>query len=470
MEIFWAAALGGCLALYVLLDGFDLGIGILFAFAPNERGRRHMMESVAPVWDGNETWLVIAAGVLFGAFPLAYSILVSAFYLPVILMLCGLILRGVAFEYRHKISPRRRWIWSAGFSGGSMVAAFMQGCAIGAFVQVLPVKGQHFTGTVLTWLSPYSILCGVGLMLGYSLLGASWLVHKTSEDVREFGYRIMPILFSGLAAFLVVAGIWVFAAHMQIADKWFQRPFLFVFLAIGGIAGALLVLGWWKKIDKLPLPMTMIMFAAAYLTMVLAVLPYMVPFSLTIDQVVAPHSSLAFLFWFAGIVILPITLAYTIVVYWLFRGRVQTSSDDAHADWHDDEDSHDGPEAYVHEFEHDLAHPFEGHHDTRADDRHEHKQAAAASDDTHAHSIFLPSSLDEVEARVERARDQLGRTLAQLQGRLRPAALARSAGRTLSTPGGLMLGAMLVALVYAIFHDARRRRAVRLRRSQGAST
>ena len=349
-----------------------------------------------------------------------------------------------------------------------MVAAFMQGCAIGAFVQVLPVKGQHFTGTVLTWLSPYSILCGIGLMLGYSLLGASWLVHKTREDVRDFGYRIMPILFGGLAAFLIVAGIWVFTAHMQIADKWFQRPFLFVFLAIGGLAGALLVLGWWKQIDKLPLPMTMIMFAAAYLTMVLAVLPYMVPFSLTIDQVAAPHSSLAFLFWFAGIVILPITLAYTIVVYWLFRGRVQTSSDDAHADWHDDEDSHEGPEAYLHEFEQDVAHPFGGHHDAHGPDRDDHGHAAAAGDETHAPSVFLPSSLDDVEARLDRARDQLGRTMAELQGRLRPAGLARSATRTLNTPGGLMLAAMLAALAFAVVHDARQRRAVRLQRSQGA--
>ena len=327
MAEFWAFALGLSLLLYVLLDGFDLGIGILFAFAPGERHRRHMMRAISPVWDGNETWLVISGATLFGAFPIAYAILVSAFYLPVIVMLCGLILRGVAFEFRDKATGMR-WFWSGSFFAGSLVAAFAQGAAIGAFVQQLPVHDDKFAGTLLTWLSPYSLWCGGGLVLGYALLGACWLVAKTPTDTRAFGYRAMPWIGGGLVVFLVGAGIAIFAMHLRIAEQWFARPYLLVFLAIGIAAAAALVLGWRKRIDRLPLPMAMIMFVAAYATMVFALLPYMIPYSMTIDHAAAPHATLAFLFWGAGIVIYPITIVYTLVVYWIFRGRIDVSDDD----------------------------------------------------------------------------------------------------------------------------------------------
>ena len=322
MIMFWAAVLGLSLGLYVLLDGFDLGVGILFAFAPHERARRHMMRAISPVWDGNETWLVISGAVLFGAFPAAYAILVGAYYLPVIVMLCGLILRGVAFEFRAK-ATRFRGIWTASFSIGSIVAAFAQGTAIGSFVQELPVHDGKFAGTVFTWLTPYSIWCGFGLVIGYALLGASWLVNKTRSDVRNFAYAVMPFLFVGLAIFLIVAAVSIFAMHLRIADRWFERPYLLVFLAIGSIAGLGLFHGWRKEIDRLPLPMMMLMILAAFATMVCALLPYIVPFSLTIDAAAAPHASLAFLFYGAGVVFLPITLVYTAVVYYIFRGRVQ---------------------------------------------------------------------------------------------------------------------------------------------------
>ena len=233
MIAFWSYVLGLALLLYVVLDGFDLGVGILFPFAPDERARRHMMDAVSPVWDGNETWLVVAGASLFAAFPAAYAILVGAFYLPVIVMLCGLILRGVAFEFRMRASPAKRWLWSASFSAGSIVAAFAQGATIGAYVQELPVHDGIYDGSVFTWLSPYSLLCGAGLVLGYALLGASWLVHKTETDVREFGYRVMPRIVVGLAVFLVVAGVGVFALHLRIAERWFERPILFVFLGTG---------------------------------------------------------------------------------------------------------------------------------------------------------------------------------------------------------------------------------------------
>ena len=184
MVMFWVAVLAISMLLYVLLDGFDLGVGILFGLTRDERARRSMMSAVAPVWDGNETWLVVNGVVLWGAFPLVYSVLFSAFYLPLLLMLAGLILRGVAFEYRSK-TERMRWIWDAAFFGGSLVAAFMQGLMVGALVEGLPVADGRYAGGELGWLSPFALLCGVGLCIGYALLGVCWLVRKCEGDVRE---------------------------------------------------------------------------------------------------------------------------------------------------------------------------------------------------------------------------------------------------------------------------------------------
>ncbi|WP_422389067.1 cytochrome d ubiquinol oxidase subunit II [Bradyrhizobium septentrionale] len=182
MILFWASLLAATTLLYVLLDGFDLGVGILFAFA-DEPNRRKMLGAISPVWDGNETWLVITGTVLFGAFPAAYAALLSAFYLPLVLMLCALILRGVAFEFRYK-SLGFRWFWDLGFAGGSFVATFIQGMTVGALVEGLPMKDGHYIGGTLGWFSPFAALCGFGLVLGYTLLGASWLVRKCEGEIR----------------------------------------------------------------------------------------------------------------------------------------------------------------------------------------------------------------------------------------------------------------------------------------------
>ena len=376
MIAFWSAALGLSLLLYVLLDGFDLGIGILFLFAPSERHRRHMMDAVAPVWDGNETWLIISGATLFGAFPAAYAVLLGAFYLPVIAMLCGLILRGVAFEFRSK-TRRLRWLWTASFGVGSVVAAFAQGAAIGAFVQELPVRDGVFAGTAFSWVSWYAVLCGVGLVFGYALLGASWLIHKTETEVRDFGYAVMPRILAGLAAFLALAAVGLFAGHMRVAATWFERPFLLVPLAVGSLAGLVLAYGVRERIDRLPLPMAMAMFVAAFCTMVGALLPFIVPFSMTITEAAAPPASLAFLFWGAGLVILPVTLAYTGAVYWVFRGKVQPLGE-----YEDDGDP-----------------------DRRQRD------------------------LADLRAQAERARSDLAETLAALRENLRPAHALQDAGQ-----------------------------------------
>ena len=319
---FWAAALAVSLLLYVVLDGFDLGVGMLFAIAPDETARRHMMQSISPVWDGNETWLVVAAAVLFGAFPLVYSVLLSAFYLPLIVMLLALILRGVAFEFRTRATGMRR-VWDAGFSGGSFVATFMQGTTVGALVQELPMQGVRYVGGAFGWCSPFALLCGVGLCLGYALLGAGWLTHKTETDTRDLGYRLMPWLLGGVLAFLAAATAYALAMQLRVLHRWVEMPAMLVLPALGALACAGIVVAVRRRIDWLPLLMTAVIFVTAFATLALSFLPYMVPFSITLDQAASPHTSLAFMFWGAGVFVLPITVIYTLVVYWVFKGKVR---------------------------------------------------------------------------------------------------------------------------------------------------
>src|SRR5271170_4608080 len=228
MVMYWATLLAVSILLYVLLDGFDLGIGILFGLTRDEDGRRAMMSAVAPIWDGNETWLVVTAVVLWGAFPIVYATLFSAFYLPLLLMLAGLTLRGVAFEFRYK-TRNLRWIWDAAFAGGSLVAAFMQGMTVGALVEGLPITNGQYTGGEFGWFSPFAVLCGIGLCLGYSLLGACWLVRKCEGDVREAAYRVIPYLAISLLVFLVAVFVYALAENLRVIHRWLDRPYLFVF-------------------------------------------------------------------------------------------------------------------------------------------------------------------------------------------------------------------------------------------------
>ena len=228
MVTFWVGILAVSVLLYVLLDGFDLGVGILFGRTGDEARRHAMLSAVAPIWDGNETWLVVAGVVLWGAFPVVYATLLSAFYLPLLLMLAGLILRGVAFEYRYK-TERMRWIWDASFAGGSLVAAFIQGMTVGALVEGLSITNGQYTGGEFGWFSPFAVLCGIGLCIGYSLLGACWLVRKCEGDVREEAYRLIPYLSAGLLAFLVIVFVYALAENLRVMHRWLERPYLLVF-------------------------------------------------------------------------------------------------------------------------------------------------------------------------------------------------------------------------------------------------
>jgi cytochrome bd ubiquinol oxidase subunit II len=277
---------------------------------------------VSPVWDGNETWLVVTGVILWGAFPPVYATLLSAFYLPLLLMLAGLILRGVAFEFRARAAASR-WVWDIAFAGGSLVATFIQGMTVGALVEGLPVVNGRYTGGDFGWLSPFAVLCGVGLCFGYALLGAAWLVKKTEGDLREQAYRYIPYLGVGLMGFLLVVCVYALAAHLQVMDRWLERPYLIGFPFTGFIAIVGLTLSVARRVDGVPFAMVALTFAAAFGTLAISFWPYMIPFSITIDEAAAPHSSLAFMFWGAGLFVFPLMLVYAAVNYSVFRGKVR---------------------------------------------------------------------------------------------------------------------------------------------------
>jgi cytochrome d ubiquinol oxidase subunit II len=325
MILFWVFVLVIATLLYVLLDGFDLGVGIIFGFTQNEARRRAMLSTVAPVWDGNETWLVVTAVILWGAFPAVYATLLSAFYLPLLIMLAGLILRGVAFEFRYK-TERMRWVWDTGFAGGSVVAAFIQGMTVGALVEGLPIENGQYAGGDFGWLSPFALLCGVGLTLGYALLGASWLVRKCEGEVRDAAYRLIPALALGLLAFLLAVFTYALGENLQVMGRWLERPYLFIFPAIGALAAIRLVVSVRRHDDRRPFAMVAVIFAAAFGTLAISFWPYMIPFSITIDAAAAPHSTLAFMFWGEGLFVFPLMLVYAAISYRVFRGKVTSTS------------------------------------------------------------------------------------------------------------------------------------------------
>jgi cytochrome d ubiquinol oxidase subunit II len=326
MIAFWTCALGLTLILYVTLDGFDLGVGMLFPFAPNETARRHMLASISPVWDGNETWLVITASILFGAFPLVYATLLSAFYLPMIVLLVALILRGVAFEYRYK-SQGLRLLWDVGFAGGSFIASFIQGTAVGALVEGLDIEGNRYVGGPFGWLSPFALLCGLGLCFGYALLGAGWLTYKTAADVQSFAYRALPRLMVAVLVFLAIAFGMALNLDLRVMHRWLEEPVLSVFPVIGLVACVVLYVAARRRYSLLPFFCGMAIFAAAFATLAVSFYPYMVPFSITIAAAASPPSSLSFMFWGAGMIVLPITIIYTLVVYFVFKGKVDPNGE-----------------------------------------------------------------------------------------------------------------------------------------------
>jgi cytochrome bd ubiquinol oxidase subunit II len=321
MIMYWVSLLTISILLYVLLDGFDLGIGILFGLTRDEARRHAMWGAVAPIWDGNETWLVVTAVILWGAFPAVYAMLLPAFYLPLAVMLSALILRGVAFEFRYKAS-RMRWIWDLSFFGGSLVATFVQGMTVGALVEGLPITNGQYTGGAFGWFSPFAALCGIGLCFGYTLLGACWLVRKCDGDVKNAAYRQVPYLSTGLLVFLVIVFSFALAEDLQIMHRWVERPYLFIFPAVAALAAIVLAISVQRHRDGLPFYMVALIFLSAFGTLAISFWPYMIPYVITVEEAAAPHSSLAFMFWGEGIFVFPLMLIYTAISYRVFRGKV----------------------------------------------------------------------------------------------------------------------------------------------------
>ena len=320
----WTAIIALGIFLYVLLDGFDLGIGMLYAFAPAAE-RRTVMSTIAPVWDGNETWLVLGGVALFSVFPLAFAIIIPAVYFPILLMLLALVFRGVAFEFRFK----GRWMsrfWSDGFWVGSCLATFAQGAVLGAFIQGFSVHGRSFVGSEWDWLTPFSMLTGVALMLGYGLLGAGWLVIKTEGSLQAWARRMGRLCLLGVLFAILAVSLWTPLANAAIAQRWFAWPDV-LYLSPVPIATALIACLAWRSLvgwggDAMLFSAGIGLFLMSYLGIAISLWPMIVPRHYTLWQAAASESTQAFLL-IGTLTLLPIILMYTGWSYWVFRGKMR---------------------------------------------------------------------------------------------------------------------------------------------------
>jgi len=308
--------------LYVVLDGLDLGIGILFLFAPSDRDRDTMMNSIGPVWDGNETWLVMGGTLLFAAFPVAYSAALPALYVPLMAMLFALVFRGVAFEFRFR-AGRSRLLWDWAFALGSGLAALMQGLMLGAFIDGIPVRAGQFAGTTFSFFSAFTVASGFGVVAGYTLLGATWLIFKTDGTTRNFARAASPSILAATLVFIVIVSIWTPLTHPAIAGRWFSLPnFLFLW-PVPFVTGLLALFNWRAmhgERDGLPFLFSIALFLVAYAGLGISIWPYAIPESVTISQAAASADTLQFL-GIGTAIVLPITLAYLAYAHWIFRGK-----------------------------------------------------------------------------------------------------------------------------------------------------
>jgi cytochrome d ubiquinol oxidase subunit II len=321
LTLIWAGIIGFGIMMYVLMDGFDLGQGILYPFAPDEKARDKMMNSVAPVWDGNETWLVLGGAGLLAAFPLVYSIFLPALYIGVFLLLAGLIFRGVAFEFRFK-AKTSKYLWSWSFSVGSFVASFAQGAVVGAYIQGFETEGFAYSGGPLDWLTPFTVLTGFGLVIGYALLGSTWLIMKTDGEVQQWAYKITPKLLFGLMAVFAAVSIYTPFVDSSVMTRWFDGISLIWALPALAVFCAVIVLRAVKKQqDGMPFVATMGIFLFSYLGLLASKWPYIVPPKFTIYDAASAYNSQLFLL-LGFLFVIPIVLAYTSWTYWVFRGKV----------------------------------------------------------------------------------------------------------------------------------------------------
>ncbi len=323
----WIAIMALAIFMYVLLDGFDLGVGILYPLAPSERDRTLMMASVAPIWDGNETWLIMGGAGLLAAFPLAFSILMPALYFPVLFMLLGLICRGVAFEFRLK-ATRWRAVWSAAFFGGSFLAALAQGAILGNYIHGFRIADGRFSGTSWDWVHPFALFAGFGVAAGYTLLGATWLVLKTEGDLQGWARRQARRALAATGLFIIAVSLYSPFAHPRIYERWFDARH---WLWLTSLPLATLTLFWAAdaalrrgRSQAGPFVASMGIFALCYAGLAVSIFPYVVPHEVTLRQAAATPQTQAFLL-IGTLLLLPVILGYTAWSYWVFRGKVSAS-------------------------------------------------------------------------------------------------------------------------------------------------
>jgi cytochrome d ubiquinol oxidase subunit II len=320
----WTLILGAGIFFYVLLDGFDLGVGMLYNLMPDTRSRNLVMNAIAPVWDGNETWLVLGGVALLAAFPLAFAILIPALYFPILVMLLALVFRGVAFEFRFRDAEHKTF-WDHGFFYGSLIATLAQGMMLGAFIQGFKVEGRAFAGGALDFLTPFSILTGIALVFGYALLGAGWLVLKTEDDIQARARRYGHVCLVGVLIGIVVVSLWTPLANDAVFSRWFSWPNILILSPVP-IATALVAWATWRALAGTSQSGgfigAVVLFALSYLGITISLFPMIVPHHYTLTQAASPPGTQAFLL-VGTLFLLPVILFYSGWSYWVFRGKVR---------------------------------------------------------------------------------------------------------------------------------------------------
>lgn len=320
----WTGLLGLAVFYYVVFDGFDLGVGMLYGLAPDEAARSIIMNSIAPIWDGNETWLVFGGLGLLAAFPLAFAIIIPAVYFPILIMLLALVFRGVAFEFRFK-RPGLRRFWDHAFCGGSILATFAQGVVLGTFIQGFKVDGRHFTGTSFDWLTPFALVTGLALIFGYGLLGSGWLVLKTEADLQDWARRAGRVCLIAVLLAILAVSIWTPMANADIARRWFSWPNIGFLSPVPIITALIAVWEWYgltHRHELTPFLGAVGLFLMSFIGIAISLWPMIVPYHYTLWQAASSESTQAFLL-IGTLFLLPIILMYTAWSYWVFRGKVR---------------------------------------------------------------------------------------------------------------------------------------------------
>jgi cytochrome bd ubiquinol oxidase subunit II len=325
LPIIWVVIIAFVLMMYVVMDGFDLGIGILFPFVRDRGDRDTMVNTVAPVWDGNETWLVLGAASLMACFPLAYSVLLSALYLPLVLMLAGLIWRGVSFEFRFKADEAHKPFWDKAFASGSYIATISQGICLGAFINGFEVKGPSYMGGAFDWLTPFSLFTGLGLVVAYALLGSTWLIMKTEGALQRRMIALARPVTLVLLAVIGIVSLWTPLAHPEVAARWFALPNLFFFAPVPllVLATSWLILRVLKReTHAAPFLLTLVLLFLGYTGLAISLWPNIIPPGVSIREAAAPPQSMGFTL-VGALFVIPIILAYSAWSYYVFRGKVR---------------------------------------------------------------------------------------------------------------------------------------------------